>query len=53
MILDYTGGQKPFTVQQLRQTLNVGSGEVRAGQESDRPPDVDLVVIMGDQAAGQ
>ena len=53
MIVDYTGGQKPFTVQQLRQTLNVGSGQVRAGPEADRPPNVDLIVIMGDDALGR
>jgi hypothetical protein len=51
VIVDYTGGQKPFTVQQLRQTLNVGAGQVQTGQEADRPPNVDLVVIMGDDAA--
>jgi LCP family protein required for cell wall assembly len=51
VIVDYSGGQKPFTVQQLRQTLNVGNGQVQTGQEAARPPNVDLVVIMGDDAA--
>ncbi len=50
-IIDFTGGQKPFTVQQLRQTLNVGAGQVQTGQEADHPPNIDLIVIMGDDAA--
>lgn len=51
LIIDYTGGQKPFTVQQLRQTLNVGANQVQTGQEANHPPNVDLIVIMGDDAA--
>ena len=51
LIIDYTGGQKPFTVQQLRQTLNVGATQVQTGQEADHPPNVDLIIIMGDDAA--
>ena len=52
-IVDYTGGQKPFTVQQLRAALNLSADQVVAGQAADRPANVDLVLTMGDDQAGQ
>ena len=51
VIVDYTGGQKPATIAQIRSTLNLGNIPVRTGAAGDRPPGVDLDVILGDDAA--
>jgi LCP family protein required for cell wall assembly len=49
-LLDYTGGEKPATVEKLRKELSLESNQVRAGLAADRPANIDLVLIVGDDA---
>ena len=53
-IIDYTGGQKPHTVDALRKSLGLGASDVKQGDpakspaaSSDKKP-VDIAIIVGD-----